>query len=339
MYCISSKSTLFPAAGNSDFDVPGHGVHSDIPLLVKAAGCAWDLIAVNEQRIECWIPAVVDAVRARYIATRSTAEKTETETRSLLRYLSRTAGEWQHVTAQMVTDWCCTGRPDAKNKYQPVATNTASNRMWVAGAALKATAALGAIPDANSLLGSTIKREASAEAMRPLTETEAGLVRRHARGGVITTLLPLLVALSFAGASAAEIAQILLGDIDAERGFVRLRGEHPRVNPCDDWGQATIRFHLRNRPGLNPRVPLCVTPGLPLERATKSVTVRLHRVLTDAGISHRPGVVPRSIRHTTAHRIAHAHGIVAAADFLGADRVDDVIAVFKRAVPEGGSDV
>ncbi|WP_428114741.1 hypothetical protein [Candidatus Poriferisodalis sp.] len=61
-------------------------------------------------------------------------------------------------------------------------------------------------------------------------------------------------------------------------------------------------------------------------------------MLETAGISHRPGVVPRSTRYTTAHRIAHAHGIIAATAFLGVDSVDDTIAVLRRAVPEGGGD-
>ncbi len=116
------------------------------------------------------------------------------------------------------------------------------------------------------------------------------------------------------------------------------KGIWPRINPLDDWGQKAVGFQLCNRPSVDTTTPLCVTAGLPLERAKQSVTVRLRNVLEAAGISHRPRVVPRSIRYTTAHRIAHAHGIIAAAKFLGVNSVDDTIAVLRRALPEGGSD-
>ena len=268
-------------------------------------------------------------------------KKAVDETVRLLRHLSRVAVLWSKVTPQMVADWCCTARPNAQNAYPPVAANTASNRGWAARAALEAAQALGVEVDAASLVADTPKRETSEFAMRPLTESETGRMCAHARGGIIATDLSLLIALGFAGASASESAIVTAADIDAARGFVRLAGtDHlaARVNPLCDWGRKEIAFQLRNRSSVNPGEPLCVTPGLPVEQATHSVTVRLRKVLEAAGISNRPGVVPRSIRYTTAHRIAHGHGIVAATRFLGVDSVDDIIAVLRRALPEGGSD-
>ncbi len=296
---------------------------------------------MKEARIECWIPAIIEAVRARYIANVSTAEKASQEAARLLKYLASVALIWDCVVSETVANWCGTARPDSKGAYRQVAPNTASNRAWVARSVLEAAQALGAGIDAASLLGEMPKREASESAMRPLTENESRLVRGSAKGGMITTDLPLLVALSSAGATASEIATVTAADIDPVRGFVRLpgaKGIRARINPLDDWGQREARFQLRNRSNVAATLPLCVTAGLPLERAKHSVTVRLRKVLEAAGISHRPGVVPRSIRHTTAHRIAHAHGIIAATAFLGVDSVDDIIAVLRRALPEGGSD-
>ncbi|WP_419944274.1 hypothetical protein [Candidatus Poriferisodalis sp.] len=296
---------------------------------------------MNEPRIECWIPAIIEAVRARYIANAATAKKATEEATRLLRYLNSVARTWDRVVMEMVSNWCCTARPNAMGEYRQVAPNTASNRAWAARSVLEAAQALGANVEAASLLCEMPRRQTSESAMRPLTADETRLVRASAKGGMITTDLPLLVALSGAGATASEIATITAGHIDPVRGFVRLpgaKGIAERVNPFDDWGQIEVRFQLRNRSGLCASAPLCVTAGLSLDRAKHSVTVRLRRVLEDAGIAHRPGVVARSIRYTTAHRIAHAHGIIAAANFLGVDSVDDVIKVFRRALPEGGSD-
>ena len=115
--------------------------------------------------------------------------------------------------------------------------------------------------------------------MRPLTDSEARRVRAHARSGIITTDLPLLVALGFAGASSTESATVTAANIDTARGFVRLPGHSARINPLDTWGRNEISFLLRNRDRVDSNGPLCVTPGLPLERAKHSVTVRLRRVL------------------------------------------------------------
>lgn len=335
---VNFSPTLFPLAGNA----PGRSAQQlgSIPPhhFIWAALGAWKLQAMRDDRIACWISPVCDAVSARYIAKPATARKAVDETARLLKYLSRTAERWPDITPQMIADWCCAARPNPQNAYPRVAANTAANRGWAARAALEAAQALGADVDASSLAADTPRREASDLAMRPLTEAEARQVCAHARGGIITTDLPLIVALSLAGASAAEIATVTAGGIDAARGFVRLPGTDSlaaRINPLCDWGQRTVAFQMRNRTGIDPGAPLCVTPGLALEQATHSVTVRLRRVLEAARISHLPGVVPRSIRYTAAHRIAHAHGIIAATRFLGAHSVDAAIAVFERSLREG----
>lgn len=297
-------------------------------------------MSLQDQRIESWTPAIEDAVRARFTAKPDTADKAIGEITRLLRYLTRTAVTWDAVTAEMIMNWCVTARPDRSGRYRKVATNTSSNRAWAARAALDLATMLGADIDPMLAYSIDIGREASENAMRPLTGNETAQVLAHARGGITTTSVPLIVALSLAGASAEETALIIPDDIDFDRGFVRLAGTDAlaaRVNPLCDWGRNETAFQLRNRSDLNSTEPCCVTAGLPLKQAKHSVTVRLRNVLDAAGISCRPGVVPRSLRYTTAHRIAHAHGIIAAARFLGTDAVDDTIAVFMRAQPEGGS--
>lgn len=338
---VNFSPTLFPFAGNAWGTDAREVIDSEASHYIRAAVFALGLQSMKESRIECWTPAIIEAVHARYIANASTAKKATEEGTRLLKYLNSVARTWDRVVPAMVSNWCCTARPDARGGYRQVAPNTASNRAWAARSVLEAAQALGADVEAASLLGEMPRRQASEFAMRPLTEDEARLVRASAKGGMITTDLPLLVALSGAGATASEIATITAGHIDPARGFVRLpgaKGIAARINPFDDWGQKEVRFQLRNRSGIRSSAPLCVTAGLPLDQAKHSVTVRLRRVLEDAGIAHRPGVVPRSIRFTTAHRIAHGHGIIAAANFLGVDSVDDVIEVLRRALPEGGSD-
>lgn len=340
-YNVDPAPTLFPLAGNAWGTDAQQIIDSEASHYIRAAVVALELQTMSEDRIECWTPAIIDAISARYIANGPTGVKTSSDAARLLKYLNSVARTWDRVVSEMVANWCWTARPNSKGEYRQVVPNTASNRAWVARSVLEAAQALGVDIDAASLLGEMPKRQLSEFAMRPLTEDEARLVRGSAKGGMITTDLPVLVALSSAGATASEIATITAADIDPVRGFVRLPGAKgicARINPFDDWGLREVRFQLRNRSGLSVSAPLCVTAGLPLERAKHSVTVRLRRVLEDAGISHRPGVVARSIRYTTAHRIAHAHGIIAATAFLGVDSVDDTIAVFRRALPEGGSD-
>lgn len=326
-----------PLTGNQSFEFPRCRIPHDAPLLVLAVAKAVDLMNSEDQHIEAWIPAIAESAQARFAAKPATATKAAQEITRLLRYLSRVAVTWNAVTVDMIMNWCATARPDKSGLHREVAANTASNRAWAARVGLDLASMLGAEIDVMLAHSIGIKREASENAMRPLTQSESRRVLAHARGGITTTSVPLIVALAFAGASSGEIAAVTPGDIAAERGFVRLPGTDSlaaRITPLCDWGRKEVAFQLRNRSDLNPAEPLCVTPGLPLKQAKHSVTVRLRRVLAAADLSCRPGVVPRSLRYTTAHRIAHAHGIIAAARFLGTDAVDDTISVFMRAQPE-----
>ena len=322
--CLSDQPRLFAVGGCRGLP--------RLPIVLQAAA----LVMVGVQQIAAWVPVLLDTLAVRYRANPATARSVAAKSRKLLRYLiSAGDGTWGSVTPEMSLSWCWAASPDQSGRYRDVSAGTARMRAWVAGALLEAAESLGAGIDANRLRPRPISQQPSMAAMRPLTEAEARLVRANSRSGIIATTLPVLVGLAFAGASASEIARVAAAHIDADRGFVRLSGDRARVNPIDEWARTEIAFHLRNRTDLDPHAPLCISAGLTLDRATHSVTVRLRRVLVDAGISHRRGVTARSIRYTTAHRICHAHGIVAAARFLGARSLDDTAAVFARALPEG----
>ena len=74
--------------------------------------------------------------------------------------------------------------------------------------------------------------------------------------------------------------------------------------------------------GLRADGALCVNEGLPLDRATHSVTVRLRDVIRSAGLASKPLVTARSIRLATAEQVRQASGIEAAARFLGNNSLD-----------------
>ena len=112
-----------------------------------------------------------------------------------------------------------------------------------------------------------------------------------------------MVALSFAGGTATELAAVRLCDIYTAAAMVWFSGDAARWGPLDSWSAATLDRFLANNPPLRPDERLCVSDRLDAARAAHSVTVQLGQVLQVAGIAGRPGVTARSIRLTTARRI------------------------------------
>lgn len=170
------------------------------------------------------------------------------------------------------------------------------------------------------IVGPAITRDRG-DGARVLDPHELHLVEVHADPGVFSTRRPLLIAFAQAGADAEETARVTPDDIDLAAGIVRLSGRAARVNPLTLWGLDTVRSIL-SVDAAAPGVPLCVSPGLPMERAAHSVTVRLREVLVDAGLAGRPRVTARSIRLTIAARVLEVDGIEAAARFLGNESLD-----------------
>ena len=104
-------------------------------------------------------------------------------------------------------------------------------------------------------------------------------------------------------------------------GGVRFGGRHARVGPLDDWSLRLVGLYVRNVDPA-PDEPLCVSVGLDAAYAAHVVTARLNRAIADAGLSERAGVTGASIRLTSARRVLHDDGIVAAAKFLGSTSLD-----------------
>ena len=157
---------------------------------------------------------------------------------------------------------------------------------------------------------------------RPLSDYEDRRARDYADAGLVASRRSLCVAFSYAGGTASEVAAVRRRDVDLDAARVAFGGAAARVGPLDQWSVETVWRFVRNNPVVPDGDPLCVTVGTGPSRATHSVTVRLGQVLRDASIAARPGVTARSIRLTTANRILQAHGIEAAARFLGSPSLD-----------------
>ena len=289
--------------------------HDAIPPLVRAVLEAWALIVTEDDRIEAWVPVLLDALAARYGSKPATAQKVTAEAARLLKFLiARGAVRWRDVIAALVSEWCWAARPDRSGRHRSAAPSTARNRRWAAQAVLETAAMLGAPVDAAAAGEHTAGRGDEVPA-RPLTADEEQDVRAVAASTALVLRAPLVV-FAFAGGTAAEIAALTATDVDIDECVVRFGGDAARVNPLDEWSRTLIGLYLRNaRPP--PAAPLCVNGRLDPLRATHSVTVRLNRAIAEVGLSGRRGVVARSLRLTAARHVLQEHSLEAAARFLG----------------------
>ena len=276
-----------------------------------------------DKALQTWLPLVTAEMRTRFAANSGTAAKLISETQRLFRYLSaRGAHRWPDVTAALVLDWCWAAHRRGSGRHRRTAQSTARNRQWAAFAAFEAAAMLDAPIDPAALIGPRIARPADYVSARPLTDEEDQLARSHGDAGLVASRRSVMLAVSYASATAAEAAAVRMGDIDLDAGTVKLSGAAARVGPLDDWGIATVQRFVRNNPPIPPNGLLCVTAATSPSRAAHAVTVRLGQILRDAGIAGRPGVTARSIRLTTADRILKAQDIEAATRFLGSRSLD-----------------
>ena len=277
----------------------------------------------GEMSLAAWRSTVVEALRVRYGRNEATAAKVVAEAVRLFKYLAaRDAVVWGDVSSELVLEWCWAARVDRLGRHRRAAQSTARNRQWAAAAAFEVAAELGAPIDARSLVGERIARPSSAVSARPLTFAEADAVRVHADWGLVASRRSVMVALSFAGGTAAEVAAVCGCDIDMASARVWFSGDAARCGSLDEWSASTLQRFLVNNPALWPDERLCVTDSLDAARAAHSVTVQLGQVIQDAGIAGRPGVTARSIRLTSARRILDSDGIEAAARFLGSVSLD-----------------
>lgn len=249
----------------------------------------------------------------------ATAKKAIGIVNGFARY-ARGVGVWllADVDAEIVEDYCWL----ASHRYgrpSDVSSTTAANRQAHLRTAFQILADLGLWPGDNPV-GKPIRR-GKGEASRPLTAKELERVRAFAETGLFVGMRSLLVALAEAGGSAEEIAAVRAADINLDESTVSFTGEAARTNPMTEWG-ASVSRAIAKAGGLRTEGPLCVTEGLPLDRATHSVTVRLRDVIRSAGLASKPLVTARSIRLASAEQVRLAHGIEAAARFLGNNSLD-----------------
>ena len=186
----------------------------------------------------CWLPAVVEAVRARFADNPRTADKVAAEIQRLFRYLAAFGvSDWADVTPDLVLAWCWAARRDRSGRHRRTAQSTARNRQWASLTAFEEAASMGAPVDPLRLIGERIKR-ASAVSARPLTDAEDDRARAFADAGAVASRRSVMLAFSYAGGTASEVAAVRTGDVDLDAGIVAFSGAAARVGPVDEWGIA-----------------------------------------------------------------------------------------------------
>ena len=226
------------------------------------------------------------------------------------------------VTGDLTLEWCWSPVRGPDGSAQEPSDNTARYRQWVALAAFKVAAQLGAQVDPNTAAGDRIKRGDPDVSARPLTDQELDRVCAHVNAGTAVSRRPLLVALSRAGGTAAEVAAVCARDVDLEAGTATFLGERARVCALDEWSARAIARYLRANPTA-PHERLCVKEDTTRDAAVESVSIRLWKIVKEAGFSSRGGISPRSIRLASARQVVESEGIVAAARFLGSPSLDN----------------
>ena len=272
--------------------------------------------------LESWLPLVQRGLRQR-LRYETTAEKAVREAARLFLYLDAHGVETlEQMTPQMVIKWCWAPLPDRKGKHKVPEAATARNRRWYAQEVLKEAASLGAPVDPVALVGEIIRRFPKA-VTRCLTDAECDVLMAKVDMGHKLSRVSVAVALSFAGATVTEVANVRRRDVDLVAGTVTFRGLESRTNPLCSWGADVIGRWLNDHPEVGAEDPLCVSPSTERLAAVKSVAVQLGRAMSRAGLAGLPQVAPRSIRLTEGRRVLESDGIEAAALFLGSPSLDN----------------
>jgi hypothetical protein len=168
------------------------------------------------------------------------------------------------------------------------------------------------------ITGDTIERE-HGRSSRPATPDEIEQIQIMATNVLVPSGDELLLALALCGGGASEIAVVCREDIDLDEGVIRFVGVNERVNRIPEWSQQVFEETVTHLPE---STPLVVRPGLPLARATQSVTTRLNNLMKRAGFSRVSDMTGVSIRLGAAQQILATEGLEAAARFLGNQSLD-----------------
>ena len=204
-------------------------VHSgvSVPPLVRVVSDAWSLVMDSEMTLTEWLPLIEEALELR-LDNRGTASKAITELNHLFCNLhANGAVTLEDVTPSMVQDWIWAAWRNGSGPHRPPAQSTSKNRQWMARRALEAAASMGAPIDVATLLGEPVARPTDYISARALTDNEAHLVRVFADAGHVASRRSLMVAFSFAGGTATEVAAVRSkgrGHRIREGGLLRNRG-------------------------------------------------------------------------------------------------------------------
>ena len=283
---------------------------------------AWRLIVSGDMSLDEWEPLIVEALWQRF-PNHQTARKAVREVKALFRFL-RALGitRLNDVTTPAVVQWIwAAGKNRSGRHYQP-SISTARNKRLFARTAFEEAKSLGAQIDPAALVGERILKPSDAVSARPLTDDEFYRVQVFGDCGPATSGRAVMVAFSEAGATPLEAAGVRMRDIDLDAGTVAFLGPAARINPLSEWGRQTVKLFLENRLPLAPDDLVCLAPWGARACTAQSVNARLRRVLIEAELLGLPGVTVRSIRLTGARRELEAHGIEAAARFVGTPSLD-----------------
>ena len=237
------------------------------------------------------------------------------------------AGPWEPATPQaqrIVTRWCWQACAH-DGTHRRAAASTAAYRQRIARAVFEEAARLGASADPDAVVGEPIAPPR--KPVRGLTGDENRRVRKWADEAPQGSRQPVAAALSYAGATPTQIAQVRVGDIDLDNATVTFGGAAARVATLDDWGMRAVRRYLHDNGPVAAGDLVCVSVRTTPEREVESVAGLLRRLLRTAGLYGLEGVAVDSIRLAAARQVLLSDGIAAAARFLGWTSLDRTAAV------------
>lgn len=134
-------------------------------------------------------------------------------------------------------------------------------------------------------------------ANRPLDDDEVDECRWASRSDFTSLRYPAVWALAEAGATTTELPQVVVSDVDLDKGVVLLRGSPRtlrRLVPFTDWGGVQLE-RLLGTAAFAPGVPIVYGgEGATGRRSTLAGTVR--RIYTQAGLDREKDVTTESVR-------------------------------------------
>jgi len=293
----------------------------DLSKLLGFAICVLRFVQVRMEsdepvRIAEALEIVLPLVVMRYPAESGTAEKCAKTIRQALNYFLHNGAELiEHITPEMVDDFLWLGTH--RREYKEPSSATAANRQWALRVLFDLLREMG-VWDRPDITGDTIERE-HGRSSRPAAPDEIEQIQIMATNVLVPSGDELLLALALCGGGASEIAVVCREDIDLDEGEIHFVGVNERVNRIPEWSQHVFEENLTRLPE---GTPLVVRPGLPLARATQSVTTRLNNLMKRAGLSRVSELTGVSIRLGATQQVLATDGLEAAARFLGNQSLD-----------------